>query len=272
MRAKVFFDPSLIIKLIVVLVFLIFPAAFILSPVATQVKKWRHNNNDIFFNTPEEACKDFIKVEFPGNNYQTRIQSTNNPEYKRCEYKDGGTWYDKGIVYLENAPNQPAPSPTPSPSPTQDPMAICNQTPNGKWSYLANESKVSPQPGKDFSQPQKDLIRDEWQKESAARNNGNLLSEDPYDPCNKPRMIDGKRVVGLTLPPKGRQIPGQFKAVDPCQAQVDHIIPARINNQNCGSNSFSNARVISQCANNKKKNNPNFDLSKISFEDCQKKN
>jgi hypothetical protein len=257
--ASILFRPKVLITLGLFLFLMIFGFGAARSKFD---KQWTSPTGNVF-STPEEACKDYIKVQFPGKNYNSRIKPTDNPDYKRCEYFADNIWSDEGVVFTVETPAQPTVSPT-----VDD---ICQQTPNGKWGGLENEYKITPKPGKDFSGDQKNYIRDAWQRDNTANNRGVLLSEDPNDPCNKPRVVNGKTIIGLVMPPTGKKTPGAFPEVDVCEAQVDHIIPAKLNGQNCGTNSFANARVVSQCVNSKKSNNPNFDVSKLKIEDCRKK-
>lgn len=92
----------------------------------------------------------------------------------------------------------------------------------GPYGYLEDPPGVGPR--KPFTPSQKDKIR----AENSRMNGGTLKSDDPEDPYQE-----------LVAPSKGRAKPGA--TIPPNQAQIDHIIPQSLG----GSNSYSNARLVS---------------------------
>jgi filamentous hemagglutinin len=91
-------------------------------------------------------------------------------------------------------------------------------------------------PGKKFTTKQKDLIYAENRK----RNNGVLKDDD----TGQTLVPSKKSMSGIKNPPKN-------------EAQVDHIIPRKPKDPSVqpGTNSFSNAKVISRARNRAKSNN-----------------
>ncbi|SDJ22521.1 protein of unknown function [Paraburkholderia steynii] len=110
----------------------------------------------------------------------------------------------------------------------------------GPYSHLPDNIKV--EPGRDFQPGQKPKIL----AENANQHGGKLFSDEPLDPWY------GKE---LEPPLKGPQEPGKFARVPDNQAQVDHIIPKTgPNGEPLGSNSYSNAKVVSAEYNRGKSN------------------
>jgi len=221
-------------------------------------KKWTNNASGNFFSTAQEACEDVIKANFPGKNYTATVKDTVPPksDTKGCYYTDeyNREYYETYVWEVDVTPGND--------------NLDCSQKPNGPYRDLDGKDNTQIAPGKDFTPSQKRKIQNEW---AATNNNGGVLtSNDPNDPCNAyTRLVNGKMVTGLILPPTGPFEPGKFPQKDICEAQVDHIIPEKApDGSACGSNAYANARVISMCVNNKKKNNPNFDSAGMTMADC----
>ena len=100
---------------------------------------------------------------------------------------------------------------------------------NGPYKDIKDDTLV--EPGRKFTSPQKRKII----KANRERNGGRLRSDDPLDPYQD--LSDPVRSVspGLGGEPQ-----------DPAMAAVDHVVPRAAG----GSNSYGNARVISQYYNN----------------------
>ncbi|GEM_PF-3292080 len=55
--------------------------------------KWTHDIMDDsgkteYFETPLEACKDYVKDKYPNENYKATIEPTNSPDMYRCSAGD----------------------------------------------------------------------------------------------------------------------------------------------------------------------------------------
>jgi hypothetical protein len=112
--------------------------------------------------------------------------------------------------------------------------SIQTAAPNeGPYSHLSDRTKV--EPGRMFQHQQKEKILEA----NRQRNGGKLMSDDPND------SWFGKELQG----PGPRRFAGD--TVPPNEAQIDHIVP-RIgpDGKLLGTNSYSNARVISAEYNN----------------------
>jgi hypothetical protein len=110
----------------------------------------------------------------------------------------------------------------------QQPGAGGTLPPDGDGPYAHIKDNTEIRPGRDFTSTQKPKII----AENRRKNGGRLISDDPADPYQV--LSDPVRMLGGVLQ-------------DPAMASVDHIIPA----SKGGTNSYGNARVISQFYNNK---------------------
>lgn len=233
-RLAVFFTSSRWLSMLVCLAFLTVSNAGDTRSLLTKKqvdsvfldgKEWANRVTGELFNTPKQACDDFIKTEFPGANYQTKIEPTGNPDYRRCLYLENGTWYEKGLV---------------------ERIGICTTSPNGLYSDLDASENFTGVAGAEFDEKKS-------QQKTKIRNrnkamNGFLKSDDPDDPC--PYLCEPT------------QAKGGFEK-DLCEAEVDHIIPRISNGEPCGTNAYSNARITSKKLNNAKRNDPNFDAKTL---------
>jgi hypothetical protein len=109
--------------------------------------------------------------------------------------------------------------------------AVGDFTPAEDGPYKDIQDKTKIEPGRDFQEGQKIKIREA----NKARNGGRLKSDDPNDPYQDLSEPVQSRSPGMGGSPQ-----------DPAMASIDHIHPAKAG----GTNSYGNARVISQFYNN----------------------
>lgn len=192
-----------------------------------ESKDWANPITGELFNTPKEACDDYIKVEYPGKNFPTKLEPAGSGDInsKRCLYQDTGTWHFKGVVHR---------------------IGICLTSPDGLYSNLDASENFVGTPGDDFDEAQKKQKTNI--KNQNIVTNGFLKSDDDDDPCSH-------------LCPATQAIGGQAKNL--CEVEIDHIVPKKSNKEPCGSNSYANARVTSHRLNNAKGNNPDFDAKTL---------
>jgi len=74
--------------------FIVFAFVFAIIANAQGVKcKWTHDIVDDsgkteYFETPLDACKDYVKDKYPNDNYKASIEATNSPDMFRCSAGD----------------------------------------------------------------------------------------------------------------------------------------------------------------------------------------
>lgn len=62
-----------------------------------KCKKWTYDFSEVvkYLDTPQEACKAYVKEKYPNDNYKASVEATNDPESFRCSADE--TYI--GIVY-----------------------------------------------------------------------------------------------------------------------------------------------------------------------------
>jgi 5-methylcytosine-specific restriction endonuclease McrA len=218
--------------------------ALFLSTLAATLSagtKWESSGTGGSFGSARSACEDLAKSVNPTNVFD-RLEATDAGDY-RCYYKgkdDKGQSETYGMVFKVETPDAAAEETATAPGAASPPPAAqddaCEEdatpaTAAGNYSDLPDDANVKA--GADFTPKQKDNIRAANMK----RNGGKLMSDDPNDPWY------GKELVA---PQKGPGTPGNQPAVPKNRAEVDHMI----SKNNGGTNSYSNAQVLSDEYNN----------------------
>lgn len=92
-----FFTTEKITRRIALFVMFTLSFAFVANGQKAKCKKWTYDFSETvkYFDTPQEACKAYVKEKYPSNNYKAIVEATNDAETFRCSADD--TYI--GVVY-----------------------------------------------------------------------------------------------------------------------------------------------------------------------------
>ena len=188
----------------------------------------------------DAACKDKIDKDSAYKHSRTEVVG----DFARCyvKAKEGkGEEIYNALAIQDNEPQETEAekNDTSTSNVASDPAASgsaqaeenCSEPPLA-YASMTDDEPVGP--GKDYSTTQKEKVR----QKNKDNNGGKLMSDDKDDPWYGKELVE---------PIKGKQTPGNYAPAPKNQAEVDHIFPKSAG----GSNSYSNARVVSKEYNTK---------------------
>jgi|GEM_PF-5583443 len=97
MSRKNFYTTEKITKQLALFVVFTLLFAVVANGQKAKCKKWSYDFSETvkYFDTPQEACKAYVKEKYPNDNYKASVETTNDAETYRCSADD--TYI--GLVY-----------------------------------------------------------------------------------------------------------------------------------------------------------------------------